>query len=91
MRIRQDGKEKVWISCLQNDVRASGIAGGWKATVLETGMRVKTVTEGGRWLISAWRKEEVDTTRHCKEKKEANEARKVIIVRGSVEPRKRHQ
>ena len=53
VRIRQDGKEKVWISCLQNDVRASGIAGGWKATVLETGMRVKTVTEGGRWLISA--------------------------------------
>ena len=30
-------------------------------------MWVETVTEGGRKFMAVWRKEEVDTARHCQE------------------------
>ena len=36
-----------WIDCVLGDVRAFGIAGGWKATALEAGVWVEMVTEGG--------------------------------------------
>ena len=39
---------------------AFGIAGDWKATALKAEVWVETVTEGGRRLMAAWRKEEVD-------------------------------
>ena len=48
-----------------------GIAGDWKATALEAEVRVQTVTEGRRRFMAAWRKEEVDATRHRQEKREA--------------------
>ena len=54
-------------------------------------MWVETVTEVGRRLMAAWRKEEEHTARHRQENTEANEARKVVIVHGRVEPAKRHQ
>ena len=34
--------------CLQSDIRAFRIAGGWKMTVLEAEVWVEIVTEGGR-------------------------------------------
>ena len=54
-------------------------------------MWVETVTEGGRKFMAAWRKEEIGTTRHCQEKREGTETRKVVVVHGSKEPVKRHQ
>ena len=57
--------------CVQSDIRAFGIAGGWKATALKAEVWVETVTEGGRMFMGAWRKEEVDAARHLQEKREA--------------------
>ena len=43
----------------------------WKATALKAELWVETVTEGGRRLMAAWRKEEVYAARHRQEKREA--------------------
>ena len=53
------GKEKEWTDCVQSDIRAFGIAGDWKATALKAEVRAKTVTEGGRGFMAAWRKKEI--------------------------------
>ena len=72
MRRRQVGKEKEWTDCVQSDIRASGIVGDWKATALfEAEVWLETVTEGTRRFMAAWRKKDVDATRHRQEKKEA--------------------
>ena len=47
------GKGKKWADCIQSDIRAFGIAGGWKATALKAEVWVKTVTEGGRRFMAA--------------------------------------
>ena len=65
------GKGKEWTDCVQSDIRAFGKVGDWKATALKTEVWVETVTEGGRRFMAAWRKEEVNAARHCKEKREA--------------------
>ena len=57
--------------CVQSDIQASGIVGGWKATALEAEVWLETVTEGTRRFMAAWRKKDVDATRHRQEKKEA--------------------
>ena len=56
VRRRRGGKEKEWTDCLQSDVRAFGIAEGWKATALEAEMLMETAEEGGRRFMAAWRK-----------------------------------
>ena len=40
--------ERESTDCLQSDIRAFRIAGGWKMTVLEAEVWVEIVTEGGR-------------------------------------------
>ena len=40
--------ERESTDCLQSDIRAFRIAGGWKMTVLEAELWVEIVTEGGR-------------------------------------------
>ena len=72
------GKEKEWTDSVQSDIRAFGIAGDWKATVLKPDVWVETATEGGRRFIAAWRKEEVDAARHRQEKREATGLGKLI-------------
>ena len=52
------GKEKEWIDCVQSDIRAFGIAGDWKATTLKAEVWGKTVMEGGRRFMAAWKEEE---------------------------------
>ena len=61
VRRGRGGKEKEWVNCVQSDVRAFEIAGDWKATALgvEVLVLVKTVKEGGRRFMAAWRKEVV--------------------------------
>ena len=71
MRRRRIGEEKEWTECVQSDIRASGIVGDWKATALEAEVWLETVTEGTRRFMAAWRKKDVDATRHRQEKKEA--------------------
>ena len=56
VRRGRDGKDKKWTDYVQNDFRAFGIAGDWKATALETEVWVKTATEGGQGYMAAWRK-----------------------------------
>ena len=69
---RRGGKEKKWTDCVQSDIRAFGKARDWEETaLLEADVWVETVTEGGRRLLAAWRKEEVDATKHRQEKREA--------------------
>ena len=41
-----------------------GKAGDWKATALKAEVWGETVTKGERRFMAAWRKEEVDATRH---------------------------
>ena len=55
-------------------------------------MWVETVTEGGPRFMAAWRKE-VDAARltRRRERQRDWERKKVVIVRGSVEPTKRHR
>ena len=62
-------KEKEWTDCVQSDIRALGIAGDWKTTVSAAEVWAETVTEGGRWFMAAWMKEEVDAARHRQEKR----------------------
>ena len=71
VRTRRGRKEEEWTDRFQSDIRAFGIAGDWKATVLRAEVCVETVTEGGRRFMVAWRKEEVDAARHRQEKREA--------------------
>ena len=56
VRRGQGGEEKEWIGCVQSDIRAFGIAEGWKSTALEAEVWVETVTEGGRRFMATWRK-----------------------------------
>ena len=52
-------------------IRAFGITGGWKATVLKSEVWVDTVVmEGGRRFMAARRKKEIDAARH-RHKREA--------------------
>ena len=70
VRRERGGQEKEWTDCVQSDIRSFGIAGGWKATALKAEVWFKTVTEGGRRFMAAWRKEEVDAARQRQEKRE---------------------
>ena len=72
------GEEKEWTDCVQSDIRAFGIAGGWKATALKAEVWVETVMKGGRRFMAAWRKEEVDAARHRQEKREATRLGKLL-------------
>ena len=56
VRRGRGGKEKEWTDCVQSDIRAFGIAGDRKATALEAGVWIETVTEGGRRFMAALRK-----------------------------------
>ena len=56
VRRGRGGKEKEWTDCIQSDIRAFGVEGGWKATALKAEVWVETVTEGGRRFMAAWRK-----------------------------------
>ena len=78
VRRGRGGKEKEWTDCVQRDIRAIGIAGGWKATALEAEAWVEMVTEGGRRFMAAWRKEEVDAARHHQGKSEATRLGKLV-------------
>ena len=70
VRKGRGGKEKESTDCVQSDILALGIAGDWKATALEPEVWVEAVTGGGRRLMAAWRKGEVDAARYRQEKKE---------------------
>ena len=82
VRRGRGGKEKEWTDCVQSDNWAFCIAGDWKATALKAQVWVETVTEGGRRLMAAWRKEEVDAARHCQEKREATGLRNLLSQTG---------
>ena len=79
MRRGRGGKEKEWTDCIQSDVRAFGIVGDWRATVVEAEVRVETVTEGGRRLMAAWRNEGVDAARHRQEERYATTLGKSLL------------
>ena len=79
VRRGRGGKEKRWDDCVQSDIRAFGITGDRKATGLKAEMRVETATEGRRRFMVAWRKEEVDATRHRQEKREATRLRNLLF------------
>ena len=64
-------KEKEWTDCVQSDIRAFGITGGWKAMALKAEVWVGAVTEGGRRFMAAWREEEEDAARHRQDKIQA--------------------
>ena len=71
VRRGRGGKKKEWTDYIQSDIRAFGIAGGWKATASKAEVWVETVTEGGQRFMTVRRKEEVDAARHRQEKREA--------------------
>ena len=71
VRRGRGGKEKEWTDCVQSDVQAFGTAGDRKAKALMAEVWVETAAEGGRRFMAACRKEELNTARHCQEKREA--------------------
>ena len=77
MRRGRGGKEKEWTDCVQSGIRAFGITGDWKAMALKAEVWVEAVTEGGRRLMAAWRKE-VDATRHRQDKREGTRLGKLL-------------
>ena len=79
LRRGRDGKENKWTDCVQSDVRAFGITGEWKAMALKAEVWDETVTEGGRRLMAARRKEEEDATRYRQEKREATRLGKLLL------------
>ena len=79
VRRGRDGKENKWTDCIQSDIRASGITGEWKAMALKDDVWDEAVTEGGRRLMAARRKEEEDATRYCQEKREATRLGKLLL------------
>ena len=84
VRRGRGGKAKEGTDCVQSDSWAFGIAGDGKVTALKAEMWAKTVAEGGRRFMAAWRKEEIDAARHRQEER-GNETGKVVIAHGSVE------
>ena len=54
VRRGRSGKKKEWTDCVLSDIRAFGIAGGWKATALKAEVEEK----------------KVDAARHRQEKRE---------------------
>ena len=91
MRGGQGGKEKEWTDCIQSDIRAFGIAGGWKATAFEAEVWVETVTEGARRFMAAWRNEEVDAATHRQEKRETTGLEKLLSHTEASNFAKRHR
>ena len=83
VRRGRGGKEKEWADRVQSDIRAFGIAGGWKATALKAEVWVETVTEGGRRFMAAWRKEEGDAARHRQGKREATRLGNLLSQTGA--------
>ena len=75
VRRGRGGKEKEWTDCVQSNIRASGIAGDWKATALEAEVWVETVTEAE---VHGREKEGVDAARHRQEKREATRLGKFL-------------
>ena len=71
VRRERGGKEKDLTDCIQSDIRAFGVARDRKATASKAEVWAEKVMEGGRTFMVAWRKEEVDATRHRQEKREA--------------------
>ena len=69
VRRGQGRKEKERVDCVQSDVRAFGIAAGQRATALEAGVWVETVTEGGRRFMAVCRKYEEGAARHSYEER----------------------
>ena len=79
------GKDKESTDCVQNDIRAFGIARDWKATMaLKAEVWVETITEGVRRSMAAWRKEEVDAARHLQDKRTCYRTRKRRVLRSNT-------
>ena len=74
----RDGKKKEWTDCVRSGIRAFDITGDWKAMALKAEVWVEAVAEGGRRPMAAWRKEEVDATRHRQEKREGTRLGKLL-------------
>ncbi|CAN0468548.1 unnamed protein product, partial [Ascophyllum nodosum] len=81
------GKGKKWTDCVQNDIRAFGIAGDWKATaVLKAEVWVETVTEGGWRFMAALTEERKGRRGQTSPGEErSNETGKLVIADGGVE------
>ena len=57
VRRGRGGKEKKWTDCVPSDIRAFSITEDWKPMPLKAEVWIEAVTEGGRRLMAAWRKE----------------------------------
>ena len=84
VRRGRGGKEKEWADCVQNDIRAFGIAGDRKAMALKAEVWVEAVREGEWRFMAAWRKEE-ERGQTSPGEERGNKTGKVAIAHGSVE------
>ena len=79
VRRGRDEKENKWTDCVQSDIRAFDITGEWKAMALKAEVWDEALTEGGRRLMAARRKEEKDVARYRQEKREATRLGKLLL------------
>ena len=67
---------------MADDLRLFGITGDWRTAALDPGVWYSTVHEGGCRLMTAWVKEEENTSKQRQNKREAEEADKVEVAPG---------
>ena len=79
MRRGRGGKEKEWTDCVQSDIRAFGMTGGWKTMALKAEVWVEAVTEG---CVEGRRGRRGQASPG---EERGNETGKVAIAHGSVE------
>ena len=68
------GQEKVWLTEVERDVKAFGIAGDWRQRATQALEWYKAVTEGAQAFMDRWRADEADKAEDRRRKREAKEA-----------------
>ena len=67
---------------MAEDLRLFGITGDWNTAAFNPGAWYSTVREGGCGFMTAWVKEEENTSEHWQRKIEAEEAEEVEVAPG---------
>ena len=65
------GQEKEWVACVESDVRSFKVQQNWKHVARDAQSWTEPVTEGGRWFMTEWRKEEEEKSKSRLEKRTA--------------------
>ena len=77
------GEKKEWTDCVAEDSQVFGITGDWSIAALDCGVWYSTVCKECCRPIAAWVREEKKASENLQRKREAEEAGKVEVARGT--------